>query len=289
MHTSPTEFTLFSNLPYEIRATIWQWALPGSIGPTLRQYKTGFWQLQEDHPPNYYRLGASSRKRYDAHLRFDLLCQSYFEVPLFLVNHEAHAIAIRWMEENKVALSHSQISSTPFRFSRQFNPALDVIYIASDMFDIFIDADTDNLFSMVEYDSMIYDALPEINCLAVAVELLQNPEKMSQILDVLSYVNKLFVISKPGASFLDKESSHRRWEYKCTQDDFFFVLKHQELSSFGTTHPANELIYTLVQESLRELLEHEEWETWCTKYDELRVQVIDPIVGEGFHNDIDEI
>ncbi|EEU45677.1 uncharacterized protein NECHADRAFT_80806 [Fusarium vanettenii 77-13-4] len=117
-------FTLFPKLPPELRIQIWEHALP-VIGPALCRHREGLWHPREIQPGD---------KDYSQHLpnvcvdfRPEWMIQILVDhLPLILVNHEAHLVALKWAREHGIRRSPQANDDT---FVRPFNPQHDIIYV----------------------------------------------------------------------------------------------------------------------------------------------------------------
>ncbi|PYI06300.1 hypothetical protein BO78DRAFT_386900 [Aspergillus sclerotiicarbonarius CBS 121057] len=111
------QFLQFPLLPTEIRLQIWQTALPNPDRQALFCYKKGCWKTRPDDEGHFM-----------VEFHPDCLDPIHVSVPLFLVNHEAHAIAHRWIHEQGLAIRFHRPTNT-FLFLRRYHPASDGLYV----------------------------------------------------------------------------------------------------------------------------------------------------------------
>ncbi|RAK99096.1 2EXR domain-containing protein [Aspergillus ibericus CBS 121593] len=113
----PPQFLQFSLLPTEIRLQIWKAALPNPVRQALYLYKKGCWKTRPDAEGHFM-----------VEFHPDCLDAMHVSVPLFLVNHEAHAIARRWVHEQGLTICFHRPTNT-FLFLRRCHPATDTLYV----------------------------------------------------------------------------------------------------------------------------------------------------------------
>jgi len=120
-------FTLFPNLPGELRNQIWQESLPSSkiIKPTFYFFKKGCWksgvkQHNQLQPSNF---------------DLDLLEDVQFRLPQLFVNHEARSIALSWIQKHDIRFRtlKNDGAVNPV-FVRLFNAARDALYVPSERY-----------------------------------------------------------------------------------------------------------------------------------------------------------
>ncbi|GKZ25918.1 hypothetical protein AbraIFM66951_002473 [Aspergillus brasiliensis] len=112
------QFSIFSLLPPELRLLIWEHALPSPIQQGLCIYQVKRYFVSDETPYG-----------------FPLACLPTMrvEMPLFLVNHEAHVVACKWLrKQTGTFLSH--LTQDEFYFTRSPHPTSDALYLPEDIF-----------------------------------------------------------------------------------------------------------------------------------------------------------
>ncbi|RAL10671.1 2EXR domain-containing protein, partial [Aspergillus homomorphus CBS 101889] len=118
----------FSRLPTELRLMIWEAALPDTTGKHLYFWRNHVWRkprwkLQTDPTTN------------QEYVKFEFDSRSFgyleVEVPPFLVNREAHAVALRWIEKQPKIEIRFNTATMSFSFIRLFDPNHDALYLSS--------------------------------------------------------------------------------------------------------------------------------------------------------------
>ncbi|KAF4967694.1 hypothetical protein FSARC_4754 [Fusarium sarcochroum] len=150
----PHTFTLFPNLPPELRNQIWHQALPELSQPGLFSYhRKGCWQPKWLTPEDWdYYPGDYDNIRFE--FRHDLITMPV-EMPLFFVNCEARDIALPWIRDNDIEI---RFSEDRLHFIRRLDSELDALYLPMEKM---LDFDMEPVDRMFEPD-LIERMLSEI-------------------------------------------------------------------------------------------------------------------------------
>ncbi|KAJ4263513.1 hypothetical protein NW762_006332 [Fusarium torreyae] len=153
----PHTFTLFTDLPSELRNQIWHQALPVLSQPGLFSYhRKGCWQPKWLTPDDWdYYPGGYDNIRFE--FRHDLLTMPV-EMPLFFVNRETRGIALSWIRNNGIEI---RFSENRLHFIRRLNPEFDALYLPMEKM---LDFDMEPVDRMFEPD-LIERMLSEITYL----------------------------------------------------------------------------------------------------------------------------
>ncbi|KAF4495921.1 hypothetical protein FAGAP_7935 [Fusarium agapanthi] len=137
-------FTLFPNLPPELRDQIWYHALSEPRQPGICQWKPGCWipkhLTAEDHDwsdndPNNIRL----------EFRYDKL-GTPVHIPIVDVNQEARRVALAWACDNNIK---NRYKNGRYEFRRRMDKDRDTIYFPNNMIE---DAEVEAIYRCFEDD-----------------------------------------------------------------------------------------------------------------------------------------
>jgi hypothetical protein len=189
-----TEFTPFPQLITELRLEIWRFALPDLLPtrPPFR-YSEGCWVIEElgavtgEGPdPNGENLQAKFDNSQLEPLRIPL--------PLFSVNHEAHDVTVKCLQENKLVASRCTAGSG-WEILRRFDSDNDTILPAADAH-VFGGGPGDRFHvpEMVDrYVSWPYYALPRLGVTPAGLEALE-AEPLDSFLTTGGMIKTLYVV-----------------------------------------------------------------------------------------------
>ena len=118
------EFPLFSRLPAELRNQIWHDTLPANIGQLLYFYRQGCWGPRRltEVDEGYHAENNELNLNYE--FRYQLLDPVRIDIPIFLVNREAHSIALAWIHGQGLKL---RCHKDELIFVRHFDPSSDTL------------------------------------------------------------------------------------------------------------------------------------------------------------------
>lgn len=228
-----TEFPLFPSLPAELRNQIWRDALPDKIRRPLYFYKKGCWcprYITATDPKYSYLHNAEHDDYNDDYNRYFLFYHEKLdcvnlELPLFFVNHEAHAIALRWIHEQGLKIRFYTDDQESFLVMRPFNPLTDTLYVPSHKWDEI----NFEPFNRMEEPDIFGRSLrcdnPDFTRLALPEALFQKyPDSLHGMFHWYSNVGKLYVIFNAPPDLLPEDGSElqRRWELEGTEQVAFF-------------------------------------------------------------------
>ncbi|KAK7433058.1 hypothetical protein QQZ08_000531 [Neonectria magnoliae] len=216
MTTTYPLFTLFSELPPELRNRIWREVLPEQDGPALYPFRTGCWRPRH--------LSASD-EGYDAHagdnvilkFHYDLLKGGEVDVPLFFVSREARSIALGWLREQNIRV-HFDKDGQCFSLTRPFDSMRDTLYIADSEFSDFCTEGSERLFEP-DLVGLLVSSGPNLRRLAVSQGLLKSDAaSLNDIFDWFGVIAVVFVIIDRQPRFvLDDMQVQSRWELDSTK------------------------------------------------------------------------
>lgn len=207
------DFPLFSRLPAELRNQIWHDTLPDQIGPLLYFYRKGCWcprrltEVDEDYDTDNDELNLNYEFRYE------LLDPVRIDVPIFLVNREAHSIASAWVNEQGLTLCSHKDHIIPVR---PFNPLLDTLYVPLENWDDFLREPYDRQFQP--------DLLNRnVNCPGIAFTRIAVPEPvlhdeedpLRDFFEWYERLERLFIIVNAPSELQPHDTATRlqqRWE-----------------------------------------------------------------------------
>lgn len=139
--SKPPTFTLFNQLPCELRLKIWEDSLPESEGNAVYFFRDWKW-----NPHTPATDSPSPLIEEDDELNEDIINPHVpISLPQVLVNHEAREVALRWAEKNNITLSiHERAWDEDHDaggriVTRSWQPKQDAVYISSDKWDEFFE------------------------------------------------------------------------------------------------------------------------------------------------------
>ncbi|KAK2595205.1 hypothetical protein QQS21_007058 [Conoideocrella luteorostrata] len=192
---TPSTFTLFPNLPPELRDLIWRHTLPPNIQQALYIYRRGCWQpryLQEDEE-DYSPDDPALNLNFEFH--HALLKVVQFDIPAFSVNREAQSIASAWIKEHKLRIRCPMHSPSPI-FVREFDPELDTLYVPHERWDEFVREPLDRQFDADLLHRNLSCPPPKFTRIAIDESILGNePEPIVEFFEWYTSLEELFIVS----------------------------------------------------------------------------------------------
>ncbi|KAK7416194.1 hypothetical protein QQX98_005391 [Neonectria punicea] len=201
MTTTYPSFTLFSELPAELRNRIWRQVLPEQDGPALYPFRTGFWR------PRYL---SASDEGYDAHAGDNAILE-------FFVSREARSIALGWLREQNIK-AHFDEDGQCFSLTRPFDSMRDTLYIADSEFLDFCTEGSERLFEP-DLAGLLVSSGPNLRQIAVSQGLLKSDAaSLNDIFDWFGAIAVVFVIVERQPRFaLNDMLVQSRWELGSTK------------------------------------------------------------------------
>ncbi|KAB8263496.1 hypothetical protein BDV32DRAFT_161711 [Aspergillus pseudonomiae] len=200
-------FTLFPNLPPELRHQIWRYALPDKIRQALYVYQADCLKLK--------RLKEGSRDYMNSDAGLDLLYEwcPYLldpnpikvEVPLLFVSSEARGITLAWMRGQGLKIHSYKAGQTPIAI-RPFDPEHDTLYIPYDYWGGFLDY---TLHSLAQYDEIYNYDLLGLKRIAVSEGLILDQERISETWLLYCGLEKVFIIPNAQSDMQPEEHGRK--------------------------------------------------------------------------------
>ncbi|ROV96077.1 hypothetical protein VPNG_09168 [Cytospora leucostoma] len=197
--TATARFTLFSNLPPELRIQIWQDALPDTIGPGLYRYRPGCWEPRHITESDYNYTPGDDRSNWEINFRYDRLGSARFNNALVSVNREARDVALDWAAKRDVEIRQAGDSHV---LLRHFDPERDCMYVSPDDWDAFL---TEEIEVPWEFNLDQQDRSYHIEChvtrIAVPEAIFTHKDAtwrgLDDLFDGFSSIQALYVVSGP--------------------------------------------------------------------------------------------
>ena len=191
--------------------------------------------------------------------RHDLLYDIQFEMPLALVNREAHAIALAWAREQGVTMCRCEDRQAPV-FVRSFDPMRDALYVSLDKWDDFLSEPGDRLFGPYLSEQLV-DMISDIRRIAVPEALLWSEAmRVAWLADIFQYyfnVNVLFVVVDPQPDLQSMDDDLRvqqRWEFERTQGAaFIWDNERGVFDSEDSEDSGDDALHRLIEQTNEEL------------------------------------
>jgi hypothetical protein len=193
-------FTLFMDLPPELRLEIWQHAIPKVDVPGLAIYKRGCWQPRFLTPSDWdYDDDDPDNIRYE--FRYDFLSVS-FDIPLTFVNREARGVALFWAQRSGI---ETQCNESQQYFQRRMNREIDTLYLPMDRMEDF-EAEPLDRQSEEDMINRIVGVVPYIRHFAISEDLFHSEEPVPETLEWFNNIETIYVVVG------QQPDEHRHWE-----------------------------------------------------------------------------
>lgn len=206
-----TTFPLFQSLPTELRLQIWSESLPKGTENSLYFYTKRCWEARQETEADYdFDPNAEYNICFEfQHERLDPL---EVELPLFLVNHEAHSLASKWIRRQSLKLRFNQEKQS-LVFLRPFHPESDTLYVAEEKCTEFYCDPIDRLFGADLEDISVSERDAPFTRLAVPDELLlKNPDAFCELFEYYGVIEEIFVILSSQSYDIKDIQPQGRWE-----------------------------------------------------------------------------
>ncbi|KAI1417260.1 hypothetical protein F5Y13DRAFT_152365 [Hypoxylon sp. FL1857] len=155
-------FSLFPNLPPELRDQIWREALPDDLGPAVFFYKIGCWRPRRlTESDEGYLPGHDDTNNMELRFCHNLLDDgARVNVPIFYVSREARRIALAWFHKEGVRIR--SLEDGRLLFVRPFDPQRDVLYVPDNRWRDFCAGGSDRFLESDMFDrSATIESEPE--------------------------------------------------------------------------------------------------------------------------------
>ncbi|KAF9879062.1 hypothetical protein CkaCkLH20_03295 [Colletotrichum karsti] len=137
----PARFTLFQDLPTELRIHIWEDALPDEIKPALYSYKPGCWKPRQMTESEYNYDPSNADNNWLIEFNHRMLGDAPLNIPLLWVNSEARDVVVAWAAKQGLEMRESEGEDKRIRGPvpmRPFHPEQDALYVSLDDWDGFM-------------------------------------------------------------------------------------------------------------------------------------------------------
>jgi hypothetical protein len=244
MTTDSSSFTLFPQLPPELRTQIWQQALP-IIGPALCRHREGLWR------PRYLQPGDEDyfpelEDNIELEFRPDLVIQIPVELPLILVNREARSVTLKWAREYGVKITPGSDNHTCMRL---FDPQLDIIYVEISQITDFYMAPHERMFEDDLIGRMISSSIRPKR-LAISEMAFRSDDVKPDILSAHNYASHLFVIVGEQPDF------EGLWEVDSSRGkSVFWNCKKLRFEMGDGEYITDEGLYRIIEENKKDISE----------------------------------
>ncbi|KPM46254.1 hypothetical protein AK830_g268 [Neonectria ditissima] len=184
-------------------------ACPDNDGPTLYPHKTGCWYPQQRSDQNEF---PPHPRAVNLVFRLELLNQVEVDIPLFLVNREAHSVAMAWLRDQDIKKHYDADQKLQY-FSRPFDAKRDAVCIPRDKFYDFCDEPMGRL-SDPEVFGRTFFAMSNMRRIAVPEGLLKTEaSSMERLFDWFPDIRVIFIVVGRFPEFVDHDVEVQpRWE-----------------------------------------------------------------------------
>lgn len=203
-------FSLFPNLPLELRFQIWQYALPEKKESSLVPYRKGCWKVL---PPT-----SEDSKKLPLVFQHHLLDNIQIEIPLVFVNHEARDVAFSWIRKHDIKMRFNN-STQSYILTRQFDPIHDALYVPLDQKIDFL-----NEYRVITSGLRLgsqgyyYSVQPKLTNIAIPEALLHNVSIIDQMFEYFFSPNVLLIIVDTQPDFEDNDMKvQHQWNLESFQ------------------------------------------------------------------------
>lgn len=253
-------FYLFPSLPYELRLEVWRAALPIEMRPAMFLYREGLWHtrllsaFEEDYLPD-------ENLNWILEFKHALIDPVQYQVSLFFVNREAHAVALAWIRNGGLGVRTLNEQYPPLCI-RSFNPENDILYITAEKWNSFL-GEADQRLLEINNQNLQFQIVESIRHIAISEEMLNLNNNDSAIMDdlfgIFGNVREVYIILNPQPSFgtgrryLDSGLDiciRPRWEIKDIQGQEY--VWNSSSSRFEPSEGSNsEIEWKSVEEGLK--------------------------------------
>ncbi|KAF4956003.1 hypothetical protein FGADI_4176 [Fusarium gaditjirri] len=231
-------FTLFPNLPTELRDEIWYHALSEPRPPGICQWKKGCWIPKYltaedpdwcDNDPNNIRL----------EFRYDKLSTSVY-IPIADVNHEARRVALAWACDNQIK---NRFKNGKYEFRRRMKKDTDTVYFPANKVDDSEIEATDRGFQP-DLVNRNHTVVTYITSLAVPARFMQTEDETPYTWEWHESLEKIYVIVGK------QPDGEGQWEIDTTKGTSLFWTR--DTGKFIPQSGANEFCSTDLLKAIME-------------------------------------
>ncbi|OAA75732.1 hypothetical protein LEL_07720 [Akanthomyces lecanii RCEF 1005] len=241
-------FHRFPDLPAELRNAVWRAALPDDVGPSLFFYRNrGCWRVRRlnESDPEFIPVDGELEMKF----RTDLLgYDNQYQVPLIFVNHEAHSLAVSWLDEHGIKIKI--LRPKQYIFTRPFDYDSDVLYIADDKWKDFCSepGDRQHAADLLNRNHTIPNTVSRY---AVSEKLFLQRELIEWLPEMETWLDIRAIFVVVGAQ-PDSESGPWRWKLEgADAGNFVWDTEKQELEFRRGVGIINEDVYRMIGEAAR--------------------------------------
>ncbi|KAI1877383.1 hypothetical protein JX265_003391 [Neoarthrinium moseri] len=231
-----TLFTVFPELPLELRREIWRRALPERV-PTLYPYWNSSWDVRylKESDAGYQPDVVGQ----DLIMEFNIrdLRAAHVKLPSVYVNREAREVALAWARQHGIRIQSYGYTGLPF-FRQPFQASYDTLYVPADQWHEFKDGPRELLSypDIGDRETQVTNA--SVRHIAVPESLLHAADVTGLLEDLEFYPNfsTLFVILNSEPDFEPTDGNLRmqpQWKLEQTRGGFTW---DQSLCAFTQEH-----------------------------------------------------
>lgn len=203
-------FSLFPNLPLELRIQIWHYALPEKKESSLVPYRKGCWKVL---PPT-----SDESKELPLVFQHHLLDKIQIKIPLAFVNHEARNVALSWIHKQDIKVRFSN-NTQPYILTREFDPLSDALYVPFDkIFDFLNEHWQITRGLRLGVQGYHYSVQPKLTNIAIPEALLHDADIIDEMFENFFDPKVLFIIVDTHPDFEDNSMKvQQQWNLESFQ------------------------------------------------------------------------
>ncbi|KAF4341449.1 hypothetical protein FBEOM_4610 [Fusarium beomiforme] len=219
-------FTLFQNLPPELRIQIWHYGLSEPRGTGICIWKKGCWIPKYLTPGDSdYCPDVADNIRFE--FRHDLL-STPVKIPLVDVNLEARRVALAWARDNNNIKVH--YSKGKYHFEVKMDNELDALYVPEDQIHDLVVEPVDRMFEP-DLEQRNLSCMSYVTSFAVSEKLFDdNSNETLDMWDWYDRVERLYVVvgKQPDENLQWEIDTSRGTSLYWTKESGEFVLGEGE-------------------------------------------------------------
>lgn len=220
-----SDFSLYSELPPELRIQICRAALPDQLAPALHLYKRGCWGPRYLAETDVGYESDSADDNLVLEFCFEKLGVARLDISIAAISSEAREAALTWAAKLGVEVQNvdgTQTGGPATIFTCHFHPERDILYIPLDhWYDFFLEPA--NLpFEQDDFLDKPYSTRNEIRRVAVPAALLLHQDRsagyrLAELIDLVPCLQVLYVIMDPQPDFACPPGSDVPWRREVAQ------------------------------------------------------------------------